>query len=168
MKNNETGEFELVLGNRQLLSGFFIVVILFAVFFLSLFIMLTFSNAIIAYGSLFRSEETAFLFARPFFPWQVFAYKVSETLLFSSWAFLFLALPLIVAYGVSGRSPWYFYPGAAAFFAVFAVIPAAAGGGAAAHRAVPAALDAESAGASRADRRRAGGARVGGGVPSVP
>ena len=33
MKNNETGEFELVLGNRQLLSGFFVVVILFAVFF---------------------------------------------------------------------------------------------------------------------------------------
>jgi cell division protein FtsN len=33
MKNNDTGEFELVLGNRQLLSGFFVVVILFAVFF---------------------------------------------------------------------------------------------------------------------------------------
>lgn len=33
MKNNDSGEFELVLGNRQLLSGFFIVVILFAVFF---------------------------------------------------------------------------------------------------------------------------------------
>src|SRR5512138_761221 len=33
MKNNETGEFELVLGNRQLLSGFFIVVVLFGVFF---------------------------------------------------------------------------------------------------------------------------------------
>ncbi len=33
MKNEETGEFELVLGNRQLLSGFFVVVILFAVFF---------------------------------------------------------------------------------------------------------------------------------------
>ncbi len=33
MKNDETGEFELVLGNRQLLSGFFVVVILFAVFF---------------------------------------------------------------------------------------------------------------------------------------
>ena len=29
MRNNETGEFELVLGNRQLLSGFFIVVLLF-------------------------------------------------------------------------------------------------------------------------------------------
>lgn len=33
MKNNQTGEFELVLGNRQLLSGFFIVVLLFGVAF---------------------------------------------------------------------------------------------------------------------------------------
>ena len=33
MKNNETGEFELVVGNRQLLSGFFIAVLLLAVAF---------------------------------------------------------------------------------------------------------------------------------------
>jgi cell division septation protein DedD len=33
MRNNETGEFELVVGNRQLLSAFFIVVLLFAVAF---------------------------------------------------------------------------------------------------------------------------------------
>ncbi len=33
MHNNETGEFELVVGNRQLLSGFFVVVLLFAVAF---------------------------------------------------------------------------------------------------------------------------------------
>jgi hypothetical protein len=33
MRNNDTGEFELVIGNRQLLSGFFIVVLLFAVAF---------------------------------------------------------------------------------------------------------------------------------------
>ena len=33
MRNNETGEFELVVGNRQLLSGFFIVVLLLAVAF---------------------------------------------------------------------------------------------------------------------------------------
>ncbi|MCI0364063.1 MAG: hypothetical protein L0219_09300, partial [Phycisphaerales bacterium] len=33
MPRNDDGEFELVLGNRQLLSGFFIVVILFGVFF---------------------------------------------------------------------------------------------------------------------------------------
>ena len=33
MRNNETGEYELVVGNKQLLSGFFIVVILCAVAF---------------------------------------------------------------------------------------------------------------------------------------
>lgn len=33
MARNDEGEFELVLGNRQLLSGFFIVVVLFGVFF---------------------------------------------------------------------------------------------------------------------------------------
>src|SRR3954454_6438722 len=33
MRNNESGEFELTVGNRQLLSGFFIVVLLFAVAF---------------------------------------------------------------------------------------------------------------------------------------
>ena len=33
MRNNETGEFELLVGNRQLLSGFFVVVLLFAVAF---------------------------------------------------------------------------------------------------------------------------------------
>jgi SPOR domain len=33
MPKNDDGEFELVLGNRQLLSGFFIIVILFGIFF---------------------------------------------------------------------------------------------------------------------------------------
>ena len=33
MRNKDTGEFELVLGNKQLLSGFFIVVLLLAVVF---------------------------------------------------------------------------------------------------------------------------------------
>jgi hypothetical protein len=33
MRNNENGEFELVVGNRQLLSAFFIIVLLFAVAF---------------------------------------------------------------------------------------------------------------------------------------
>src|SRR5437016_4262476 len=33
MRNNETGERELVVGNRQLLSAFFIIVLLFAVAF---------------------------------------------------------------------------------------------------------------------------------------
>jgi len=115
---------------RELMGDFrpLLVDIIFAVFFLSLLVMLVFSNSIIAYGSLFRSRETAFLFSRPFSAWHISVYRLSETLLFSSWAFLFLALPLIVAFGVSDRAPWYYYPGAAVFFAVFAALPAALGG----------------------------------------
>ena len=102
--------------------------ILFAIFFFSLFVLLLFSNGIIAYGSLFRSRESAFLFAHPVPAPSVYAYKLSETLMFSSWAFLFLALPLIVAFGVDVKAPWYYYPGAALFFGVFAALPAALGG----------------------------------------
>jgi cell division protein FtsN len=39
MRNQETGEFELVVGNRQLLSGFFIIVLLFAVAFAMGYVM---------------------------------------------------------------------------------------------------------------------------------
>ncbi len=39
MKNKETGEFELVVGNGQLISGFFILVLLLAVFFAMGFIV---------------------------------------------------------------------------------------------------------------------------------
>ena len=106
----------------------FLVKVIFSVFFLSLLVLLLFSNAIIAYGSLFRSREAAFLVARPLPAWHVYLYKLAETLLFSSWAFLFLALPLIVAFGLSETAPWHFYPGAVVFFSVFALIPAAVGG----------------------------------------
>jgi len=106
----------------------YLVKVIFSIFFLSLLVLLLFSNAIIAYGSLYRSREAAFLVSRPLRSWHVYLYKLTETLLFSSWAFLFLALPLIVAFGMSENAPWHFYPGAVVFFSVFAIIPAAAGG----------------------------------------
>jgi len=115
---------------KDMISDFkpLLVEILFAVFFLSLLVLLMLSNAIIAYGSLFRSRETAFLLARPIPAAHIFAYKQSETLLFSSWAFLFLALPLFVAYGVTEHAQWYYYVGSAGFFGAFALLPAALGG----------------------------------------
>jgi len=96
---------------------------LLSVFFLSLLVLLTFSNGIISFGSLFRSDETAFLFTGPVRSADLFAYKVSESLLFSSWAFLFLAFPLTVALGVAEHAPWYYYPGAVMIFGVFALCP---------------------------------------------
>ena len=105
-----------------------IVGVVFSVFFLSLLVLLLFSNGIIAYGSLYRATETAFLLTQPLRPRHVYLYKLGESLLFSSWAFLFLGLPLIVAFGLNEKAPWFFYPGALVFFAGFATIPAALGG----------------------------------------
>jgi ABC-2 type transport system permease protein len=106
----------------------FVIQIMFAVFFLSLLIMLLFSNGIIAYASLLRSSETAFLFTSPTRSAHIYVYKILDALLFSSWAFLFLAFPLIVAVGITEKAPWIYYPGAVLFFATFALLPAALGG----------------------------------------
>ncbi len=116
--------------NREVIMDFkaALVGVIFGVFFLSLLMLLLFSNGIIAYGSLFSAFETRYLFTQPLSAWHVYLYKLTETLLFSSWAFLFLGLPLIIAYGVSEGAPWYFYPGALIFFVAFALVPAALGG----------------------------------------
>ena len=100
---------------------------LFGLFFVTLMVMLVFSNGIISYLSLFRSRETGFLMSQPVSAKGVFAYKFCESLFFSSWAFLLLGTPLLVAYGVTSAVPWYFYATFFAFFPPFVVIPAAVG-----------------------------------------
>lgn len=78
---------------------------LLSLFFLFLGAMLVFSNALISFGSLFRSKETEFLLSCPLRAEGVFAYRLVESLTFSSWAFLVLGLPLMLGYGVATGSP---------------------------------------------------------------
>ncbi|MDI6732840.1 MAG: hypothetical protein QME51_01060 [Planctomycetota bacterium] len=99
-----------------------------ALFFFALGIMLVVSNAIINYSSLFQSLETAYLFSLPFSPVKIFFYKITESLLFSSWAFLFLGSPLLIAYGINAHSRWLYYFWMAIFSAVFIILPALLGG----------------------------------------
>lgn len=100
---------------------------IFSLFFFSLFIMLTFSNGIIIFSSLFRSEETRDLLTRPISPEAIFLSTFSSAILFSSWAFLFLAAPLMAAFGISHSLPLQFYPIAMVFFVIFLFLPAALG-----------------------------------------
>ena len=58
------------------------------IFFFSLTMMLAFSNGIIAYGSLYRSRETAFLLGHPLKYAHIFLYEFFESVFFSSWASL--------------------------------------------------------------------------------
>jgi ABC-2 type transport system permease protein len=97
------------------------------VFFFALAMMLVFSNGIISYSSLYRSQETGFLLAAPVRPGSIFLYKIAEALAFSSWAFLFLASPLLAAYGRLFDLGPSFYAGSALFLAAFVFIPAPLG-----------------------------------------
>lgn len=99
----------------------------FYVFFFALTVMLVFSNAIISYTSFYKSKETAFLHSSPVRPESIYLYKFSESLTFSSWAFLFLGTPLMAAYGDLLGVPWHFYPASALYFIAFMFIPAGIG-----------------------------------------
>lgn len=98
-----------------------------SLFFLLLTIMLVFSNAVIAYTALFRSEEAAFLRSCPLPSGTIFLYKLAESLTFSSWAFVLLGVPIMLAYGVHKLAPWYYFAAMAVFFASFILIPAGLG-----------------------------------------
>lgn len=99
----------------------------FPLLFFGLLTMLIASNGIIGYASLFRSRETAFLGTKPVPPTVIFLYKLAETLLFSTWAFAFIALPILLAYGRAREAHAAFYLVTPLLFAPFALIPAALG-----------------------------------------
>ncbi len=101
--------------------------LVFSLFFLSLLVMLVFSNAVLIYGSLYRSSEVDFLLTLPLREESIFSYKYLETVFYSSWAFIYMAVPIVVAFGYKRGVPWYFYPAAVVMFLVFVAIPAAIG-----------------------------------------
>lgn len=86
-----------------------IVEYLFSMFFLSLLVMLFFSTGILTYTGLFQSREAAFLLTTPASADRVFAFKFVEALGFSSWGFLLLGSPMMVAYGITVQAPGAFY-----------------------------------------------------------
>jgi ABC-2 type transport system permease protein len=93
-----------------------------ALFFLTLFAMLIFSNILVAFSTLYKSAETEYLFSLPMDGQEVFLCRFAETLAYSSWAFIFLGLPLMISYGVVFKVKWYFYPALPLFFVPFVII----------------------------------------------
>jgi ABC-2 type transport system permease protein len=98
-----------------------------ALFFFALGMMLIISNAIINYSSFFHSQETDYLISLPLSPSEIFFYKMTESLLFSSWAFLFLASPFLVAFGINRSAGWLYYLWIIFFPLVFIILPALIG-----------------------------------------
>ncbi len=104
--------FGTILGERLLF-------ILFAF----LFFLLLVSNVVIGYTNFFRQRETTFLLALPLSAQNVFRWKLLESVLLASWAFLFLIAPMLAAYGLVQRVPWHFYPVTVVLVGLFIGLP---------------------------------------------
>ncbi len=99
----------------------------FGTFFGALMVMLVFSSGIILYGSLFQSRETAFLLSQPARTQRVFLHKFQEAVLLSSWGFVLLGSPILLAYGIVAEAPWYYFVLLLPFLVAFIYVPAAGG-----------------------------------------
>jgi ABC-2 type transport system permease protein len=97
------------------------------VFFASLMMMLTFSSAIILYSGLYCSSEAEFLLTTPVRPERIVLHKFQEALVFSSWGFLLLGSPMLVAHGVQTGASWYYFALLLPFMAAFIYIPGGIG-----------------------------------------
>ncbi len=100
---------------------------LLSVFALALFVMLVFSNVLIAYSTLYRSREVAYLVQSPISTPAFFLGRFYECVTFSSWASAFLGSPVMLAYGLETGAPPSFYLALLGFYLPFVVIPAALG-----------------------------------------
>jgi len=105
----------------------FLMEYLFSLFFFALTLMLIISNAIISYSGLYKTQETTFLIPHPIKPGNFLLYRLWESIMFSSWAFLFLGSPLIIAYGTFRGQDLAFYLISFILFIFFILLPAGIG-----------------------------------------
>jgi ABC-2 type transport system permease protein len=100
---------------------------MFGTFFAALILMLVFSSGIILYSSLFCAREITFLLTIPARTERVFLYKFQEAMILSSWGFVLLGSPILLAYGVVEHAPWYYYAMLLPLLIAFIYIPVAIG-----------------------------------------
>jgi len=101
--------------------------IVFGMFFVTMTVMLTFSSGIILYSSLFKAPEVAFLLTIPARVQRIFLHKFQEAVLLSSWAFILLGSPMLLAYGLVAEAPSYYFMLLVPFLVAFTYIPAGIG-----------------------------------------
>lgn len=116
------------LGRQKLPLGGDIVGLLLDMFFFALSGLLVFSGGLVLYGSLYDSQESAFLLSKPVPDDRVYAHQFIGSLAVSSAAFVLLAMPLLLAYGLSVRASPLYYFLLIPCFVFFPLAPASVGG----------------------------------------
>ena len=82
---------------------------LLSLFFFMLFVMLVMSNLLVAFQTLYRSREADFWALSPLPPERIFDARSLEIGAISSWAFMVLGAPLLIAYGLGTGARGAFY-----------------------------------------------------------
>jgi ABC-2 type transport system permease protein len=100
--------------------------LMFLLFFF-LFLLLLLSNLVISYSNLFRNREANFLLTQPIPAHVIFQWKLIESTVLASWAFVFLVAPLVAAFGLTRGVPWHYYLVTSAMVTLFIILPAVAG-----------------------------------------
>lgn len=101
--------------------------LVFGMFFFTITAMLAISAGIILYSSLFKSRDVAFLLSLPVRVERVFLHKFQEAVLLSSWAFVLLGSPMLLAYGIVSEAPSYYFMILVPLLVAFTYIPAGVG-----------------------------------------
>lgn len=99
----------------------------FNTFFFTLTFMIAMSSAIVLYGGLYRSFESAMLLTLPVRPERIVLYKYQEAVIVSCWGFVLLGTPLLIAYGVVNGAPWLYYVVIVPYMLSFVMIPSSLG-----------------------------------------
>lgn len=99
----------------------------FNAFFFTLLVMITASASIVLYGGLYRSQEVELLMHLPVRAERIVAHKFQEAVLVSSWGFLLLGTPLLVAYGITVNAPWQYFALLIPFMFGFVLVPTGLG-----------------------------------------
>ncbi|MCX5758866.1 MAG: hypothetical protein NTU83_10255 [Candidatus Hydrogenedentes bacterium] len=107
--------------------GNIILVRMLGVLMLAVFVMLVFSNVLVAFSTLYRSREVNYLLQAPMTFRAFFISRFCECVLFSSWALAYLGSPLMLAYGVATHASPLFYVASLLFFVPYIAFPAGIG-----------------------------------------
>jgi ABC-2 type transport system permease protein len=102
---------------------------LFDLLFFTLGSMLLLSTGLILYASLFTSAEARYLLTTPAAADRIFATKFSSAVVFSSWGFVVLGLPIFLAYGWVSRAPAYYYALLPPYLMAYVLVPASLSAG---------------------------------------
>ncbi|MCC5850419.1 MAG: hypothetical protein JJU29_20220 [Verrucomicrobia bacterium] len=86
--------------------AFVLIPSLFTLFFMGLGVMLMLSGAVTGYGNLYQSAEVKRLLTWPVPLRDLFYYKLVKTTMMSSWAFFFIIVPFIGAFGIYRGWHW--------------------------------------------------------------